>query len=229
MYKVDLITEREMIMRTTGEIIKGLRESRGLTQQQLANIIGAKTYTTITKWESGENFPKGKDIIRLSGFFKVSSDYILGLEDDEDSAPAYTDYNYYPVSIAAGLPVGIDSVTEYEVGTMSIPDSIMGKYAGHSNIFATRINGESMNRIIPNGSLIAVKGAELESLRDGDLVVYSHEHEYSVKRFFNDPSNGRIIFRPDSSDNRFTDYTITYEDCSTLRIHGKVVLYVVEL
>ncbi|XID91062.1 XRE family transcriptional regulator [Paenibacillaceae bacterium WGS1546] len=217
------------MMRTTGEIIKGLRESRGLTQQQLADIVGAKTYTTITKWESGENFPKGKDIIRLSGYFKVSSDYILGLEEDVEQPAKLSDYDYFPVSIAAGLPVGVDSVTEYEVGKISIPDSIMGKYAGHSNIFTTRINGESMNRIIPNGSLIAVKGAELESLHDGDLVVYSHEHEYSVKRFFNDPVQRRIIFRPDSTDNRFTDYTISYDDSANLRIHGKVVLYVVEL
>ncbi|MDT2238403.1 helix-turn-helix transcriptional regulator [Paenibacillus larvae] len=68
-------------MSTTGEIIKLLREQRGLTQQQLANILGLKTYTTITKWESGDNFPKGKDIKRLSEFLKSVLIISLGLRN----------------------------------------------------------------------------------------------------------------------------------------------------
>ncbi len=46
-----------------------------MTQTQLAEMLGMKTYTTITKWEKDENFPKGKDIKRLSEIFNVSSDY----------------------------------------------------------------------------------------------------------------------------------------------------------
>lgn len=66
-------------------IIKNLRESKNLTQKELAEMLGMKTYTTITKWESGENFPKGKDIKRLAEIFSVRSDFLLGLEDKENS------------------------------------------------------------------------------------------------------------------------------------------------
>lgn len=66
-------------------IIKKLRESKNITQKELAEMLGMKTYTTITKWESGENFPKGKDIKRLAEIFSVRSDFLLGLEDSENS------------------------------------------------------------------------------------------------------------------------------------------------
>ena len=216
-------------MRTTGEILKALRESRGLTQQQVADIVGARTYTTITKWEKGENFPKGRDIKLLSEYFKVSADYILGLEENDGEVFSTRNYSYIPVSVAAGLPTCIDSITDNELETITLPDSVMGKWAGSKDIYMMRVNGESMNRIIPHNSLIAVKTVDLSSLRDNDIVVFSDDHEYSVKRFYDDKENQRIIFRPDSFDKGFIDYSISYEEAKNLRIHGKVVLYVVEL
>ncbi|MDI5788751.1 S24 family peptidase [Bacillus licheniformis] len=46
-----------------------------------------------------------------------------------------------------------------------------------------RINGDSMNRIMPHDSLIAVRPVPLSNLRDGDIVVYSDGGDYAVKRF----------------------------------------------
>lgn len=66
-------------MDTIGKRIKALRESKNLTQTELAEILGMKTYTTVSKWESDDNFPKGKDLKTLSQLFDVSSDYLLGL------------------------------------------------------------------------------------------------------------------------------------------------------
>ena len=66
-------------MTTIGKRIKSLRESKNLTQTELSEILGMKTYTTVSKWESDDNFPKGKDLKTLSQLFDVSSDYLLGL------------------------------------------------------------------------------------------------------------------------------------------------------
>lgn len=214
-------------MKTTGEIIKGLREARGLTQQQLADIVEAKSYTTITKWESNDNFPKGKDIIKLCSLFNVTSDYILGLEEATPSATSF--YPYFPVSISAGCPIKVCPLTEDDVDTIELPDAIMGKWAGNSEIFITRVNGDSMNNIFPHGSLIAVKKTDIHQLQNGDIVVYSYNGEYSVKHFLNLPDEEIIIFRPDSNNNRFTDNVISYDNASEIKICGKVVLYTVEL
>ncbi|WP_195854397.1 helix-turn-helix domain-containing protein [Aerococcus tenax] len=65
----------------TGERIKALREGRGWTKQKLSDLLEMKSYTSITKWEQGNNLPRGGEIIKLCKLFDVSSDYLLGLKD----------------------------------------------------------------------------------------------------------------------------------------------------
>ena len=206
-----------------GENIRKLRNSKGLTQQQLAELMGASNYTTVSKWESGSNSPRGGELVKLSEYFNVSVDDLLGIGKDL-TIQNNEQYNYLPTSISAGLPLTVDGIDHAE--KISVPDSIMGKWAGDKDIYMMKINGESMNRIIPHGSIIAIKPTDCNLLKDGDIVVYSDNHDYSVKRYFRD--DNRIIFRPDSTDGRFYDY-ITSTDNENLVIHGKVVVYIVEL
>ena len=70
-------------MEQLGVRIRKLRESRNMTQTELSEILGMKTYTTVSKWEKNENFPKGKDLKKLAEIFNVTSDYLLGLSDTE--------------------------------------------------------------------------------------------------------------------------------------------------
>lgn len=208
---------------TLGSNIKKLRLSRGLTQQQLADIVGATNYTTISKWESDSNSPRGKELIVLSRLFNVSVDDLLGISKKISAEKTHM-YKYLPINVAAGKPESIESITNYE--EIEIPDSIMGKWAGHSDIMIMRVNGESMNKTIPNGSLIAIKPTNLANIKNNDIVVFSNEHEYSVKRFLR--NEDKIVFRPHSTDSNFTDYISDYEN-SNLKIYGKVVLYIVEM
>ncbi|MFS7403990.1 helix-turn-helix domain-containing protein [Carnobacterium maltaromaticum] len=80
-------------MDTLGERIKFLREGKNLTQTELAEILGMKTYTTVSKWESNDNFPKGKDLKKLAETFNVSSDYLLGLESTTEKNDITYIYN----------------------------------------------------------------------------------------------------------------------------------------
>lgn len=73
-------------METIGNRIKKLRENRNMTQTELSEILGMKTYTTVSKWESDDNFPKGKDLKKLAELFNVSSDYLLGIEEKKSSS-----------------------------------------------------------------------------------------------------------------------------------------------
>lgn len=210
-------------MKILGENIRKLRQARGLTQQQLADIMGASNYTTISKWESGANSPRGGDLVKLSELFNVSVDELLGINDN---ITLKSDYKYIPTAISAGIQLDVEAITECE--TITIPDVIMGKYARDENIFITRVNGDSMNKVIPHNSLIAVRPVSLESLKNGDIVVYSCDGEYALKRFYK--KGNKLIFRPDSTDVSFTDLVIDLENNeSDIRIHGKVVLYIVEL
>ncbi|HIX54101.1 MAG TPA: XRE family transcriptional regulator [Candidatus Sphingobacterium stercoripullorum] len=210
-------------MSNLGENIKKLRLSRGMTQQQLADVVNVKSYTTVTKWESGDNSPRGGELVSLSNLFNVSVDELLGLE--RITLPS-NEYNYFPIGVSAGLPENIESVNAEKI---NIPDSIMGKWAGQSDIMIMRVNGQSMNKTIPDQSLMAVKPIELSNLKNDDIVVYSDNHDYSVKRYYDDVENERIIFRPHSTDRIFIDDIYYYDNLDSIKIHGKVVLYIVEL
>lgn len=210
-------------MKLLGENIRKLRQARGLTQQQLADKMGASNYTTISKWESGANSPRGGDLVELSKLFNVSVDELLGINSN---ITIKSDYKFIPTAISAGLPLNVDGITESK--TISIPDAIMGKHAGNKDIFITKVNGESMNKVIPHNSLIAVKPTALETLKNGDIVVYCYDGEYAVKRFYR--QDNKLIFRPDSTDITFTDLVIDLErNDLDVKIEGKVVLYIVEL
>lgn len=71
---------------TFGYRIRKLREEKNLTQTELSQLLGMKTYTTVSKWESDDNFPKGKDIKLLAKLFNVSSDYLLGLKSERQES-----------------------------------------------------------------------------------------------------------------------------------------------
>ncbi len=63
-----------------GKIIRDLRKDKGLTQTQLAQKISS-TQDTISLWELGKSYPDIINLIKLSKFFGVSTDYMLGLKD----------------------------------------------------------------------------------------------------------------------------------------------------
>jgi transcriptional regulator with XRE-family HTH domain len=65
-----------------GERIKELRTQKGMTQQELAQIIGI-TYTSISYWESGKSKPDIFQIQKLADYFNVTIDYIYGKDNDD--------------------------------------------------------------------------------------------------------------------------------------------------
>lgn len=61
------------------KIIRDLREDNDLTQQQVAEILGT-SQTMYARYERGANELPIRHLIILSKYYKVSTDYLLGLE-----------------------------------------------------------------------------------------------------------------------------------------------------
>lgn len=186
--------------------------------------------TTVYSWFNGKKYPRIDKIQLLADYFGVlksdiTEDKTVSSEENTPySINNHYEYTYIPTTVSAGLPINIDGLDNFE--TISIPDEFLGKYAGDDDIFFMRVNGDSMNKIIPHKSLIGVKPVKIKELNNNDIVVYSDGFDYSVKRFYQD--GNKLIFRPESYDNLFTD-NITTIDNEDLRIHGKVVTYIVNL
>ncbi len=60
--------------------LKDLRMEKGLSLKQLSEHIGV-SFNTISRWEREERVPNIENIVALAEFFKVSTDYLCGLED----------------------------------------------------------------------------------------------------------------------------------------------------
>lgn len=65
-----------------GERLKKLRTEYGLTQQQLADKL-CVTKSVVSYYELQERYPSPEILIKLASIFRVSSDYLLGLDTKE--------------------------------------------------------------------------------------------------------------------------------------------------
>ena len=59
--------------------IRDLREDHDKTQQEIANVLGT-SQTMYARYERGANELPIRHLIALCRYYKVSSDYILGLD-----------------------------------------------------------------------------------------------------------------------------------------------------
>lgn len=63
-----------------GDRLKALRETEGLSQEDLADQLGISE-PQIWRYEKGESAPRADVLTKIATFFDVSADYILGLSD----------------------------------------------------------------------------------------------------------------------------------------------------
>ena len=61
--------------------LQGLTASNGLFKKQVAEGVGLP-FMTYRRYASGEREPNASIVASLAKFFRVSSDYLLGLSDE---------------------------------------------------------------------------------------------------------------------------------------------------
>ena len=215
-----------------GKNVRFLRHMHGISQDLLAQKLGYKSFTTIQRWEAEDSEPSLSIIKKVSEIFQVDMNRLIEEDISRKSdvrivgrADVMRSYKYIDSSAAAGKPISIEG---QNFSKLSVPDSMLGKYA-NQDIFFINISGDSMNKIIPDGSLLAVlQFNSTYDIKNGDIVVFNHDYCYSVKRYFYDEEHSRIIFRPESTNPIYTDIIYNLKD-EEVQIIGKVVMYNVML
>ncbi|MBQ3264258.1 MAG: helix-turn-helix transcriptional regulator [Ruminococcus sp.] len=64
-----------------GERLQELRKDRGISQAEIAKILGVSHYT-VSSYECNRSDPDDSLKVLLARFFDVSVDYLLGLTDE---------------------------------------------------------------------------------------------------------------------------------------------------
>lgn len=75
---------------TLGEKIQILRKQKGMTQDQLADVLNVSRQA-VSKWETNESQPDIERLIEIGTLFNVSTDFLI--KDDHGYAHAHT-YTY---------------------------------------------------------------------------------------------------------------------------------------
>ncbi|MCM2138863.1 LexA family protein [Vagococcus fluvialis] len=200
-----------------GERIKELRENKNLTQTELAELLGFKTYTTVSKWESNDNYPKGKDLKRLSEIFGVTSDYLLGLTA-ESLLNKISKFVKIPVLgvITCGDPILAEqNIVDYKE---EIADNLPS-----GELFYLQTKGNSMTPTIPENSFVMIRKQETVENNEIAAVLVNGDTEATLKRvrFQGDT----IILMPDNSEHN----PIIVNEENPVRIIGKAIKVSIDL
>ena len=68
-----------------GKVIKELRQKRGITQEEFSEALRISAQT-VSRWENGVNAPDLYMLPQLAAYFRVTTDYLLGLERNDTMA-----------------------------------------------------------------------------------------------------------------------------------------------
>lgn len=213
-----------------GRRIKEARKEKGLTQEELGKLLGVAG-PTVLRYEKGQfKDPKIPVVHAMANALGVNPMWLMGKTNQKymiHPVRLFHSYPYIDKGISAGAFMDVEPIDS--MPTLTLPDELLGKrYAGNKNIILMHVNGDSMNRVIDDGSMIAVlTGVEKESLKENDIVIAKCDGQFTCKRFHNDIANRRIVLTPDSDDLSFLPIVVSYDE--TLEIVGKVVLYCTEV
>lgn len=202
-----------------GYRISEARIAKGWSQQRLAEELGT-TQQTIQRYESGTRDIKSGTIIKLSNALGVTVAYLLGMSNDpgtKDNSAQFIDVPLFG-SIAAGTPIEMMSVDD----THPIPVKVREK---HPNSFLLKVEGESMNKILPNGCYALIDPCN-EITRDNDpYAICVNGFNATIKRVKKLANGFQLV--PDSTDPTYPIQTFNYNEPNTeeITVIGKVIWY----
>lgn len=213
---------------TLAKNLNRLLEEKGRKKVDVFNALQkfGVSETTVYSWFNAKKYPRIDKIQLLADYFGVlKSDITEDVNEIEKQTLAMESVITLPLfeHVAAGALAAIDGVTRDNVEHISLSSQFLGKYANAGGLFSMCVNGDSMNKVINHGEIIIAKKMELSEYRDGDIVIFSHNGEYSLKRYAPNEIEGFVLFKAESHDNSFKDIAIPKDTVCELKIHGKVI------
>lgn len=195
------------------ERIKQRRQELGLTVEDLANKMGYKDKSSISKIENGKaDIPTSK-VIAFARALETTTAYLLGVETAQTPIPPgfepLPEMETVPLvgRIACGQPITAEENIE---GHVSIPA------AWHAT-FTLLCEGDSMEPRIKDGDLVAIRSQP--QVENGEIAAVRIDHEATLKHVY--LYSDKIVLQPENPN--YAPIVKIGEEMNDVTIEGKAV------
>lgn len=203
-------------MNNIGEIIKKLRERKGLTQEELAMKVGYTSATTINKIESGTNKLKQEKIKIFADVLECTVSELLGIDEINNLHPV-SSMNIRKIALYDSISCGSggfvdDNIIDY----VSLPAEM---FSSKKEYFAQYAKGDSMaNANINDGDLVIFE--KTSSVTNGMIGCFCVDDNIATCKRLS-MTNGQIILLPENP-----SYSPIIANVETFKCIGKLAFVI---
>ena len=186
------------------ENLRYLRKTNHMSQDELAERLGYKSFTSVQKWEDGTAFPRVATLNKLGEIFDVDVDHLLNMNLTASQVA---------VPILGEVKAGYDMYANEDICGYEYCNN---EEYGPGEYFYLKVKGDSMIDLrIGEGDIVYVH--KQDYLSDREIGVFLLDNnEVTIKRVsFNDDS---ITLK--AANDSYPDRTFAPEE---VRILGKVL------
>lgn len=198
-----------------------LREQRGMSQQELAELIGYKTASAINKIELGLRDINQSKIVAFANALGTTPSFLMGWEEnDKEKLDVFSIPGIMPIPKMKRVP---------RLGTIACGEPIMTEenFEGFDNIpdfidcdFSLTCKGDSMiNARIYDGDLVFIKMQP--QVENGEIAAVMIDGETTLKRVYLE--DNQLILQPENS--AYRPFVYVNEQINDVRILGKAVWF----
>lgn len=175
--------------------IKRIREEKGMSQDELARLVGFKSRSSINKIEMGVNDITQSKLIAIANALHVSPGELMG-EDEEVASPAdlssrlpnmvSIEARTFCVPIVGRVAAGRPIVADEEIIGYEYIDNKYSK-DGHE-YFGLRIVGKSMEPTIMDGDIVIVRRQNY--VENGEIAIVLIDGEEATAKEIKESADG---------------------------------------
>jgi repressor LexA len=212
-----------------GERIKNARIKKGLTQEELAGLLGYKSKSSVAHIENGRDIPRAM-VVKLAQVLDTTPAHLMGWDDASepqptiqtsgkllgtDTAPFHPD-QMTPIPVVGKVAAGYNCLAEQYIEGYALadPDSLTDGY----DYFWLRVTGDSMEPDIREGDLVLVRVQE--AVESGECAVVLVDEEDGLVK---DIEIGKDHVTLCSKNPNYPPRVFVREEANRVRIVGKVV------
>lgn len=207
-----------------GEKIYNLRIQKGLTLEELGNMVGVGK-STVRKWENGmiANMKRDK-ILKVSEALGTSPAYLMGWnEENSIDEKVITFENIYPIELKRFPLLGEIACGEPRYTNEDRESYVMAGTDIKAD-FCLRAKGDSMiNARILDGDIVFIRKQDMVENGEIAAVVVNSDSEATLKRLYYYRERATLILHAENP--AFEDMIFQNEELNEVHILGKAVAF----